>query len=81
MTNLLKEAFSKISELSNEEQNKLADALLMTLKEIKGIENLDDEAEWEKLVSSAGGQKVLEKLANEAKQDDAFDCDPGNFPT
>ncbi len=79
MTTLLQKAFDEIQELPEKEQDDLANALLVTVKEKKAIDSLD-EKEWGNLVASPKGQRVLEELANEAKKDDCFDFDPANFP-
>ena len=52
MTNKLKNAFDKISTLSEKEQDAIAEALLAVVDDNWGPEDDKDEAEWDALVGS-----------------------------
>jgi len=66
MTQLLKKAFDRISELPSEEQERFAAWML---------EELDSEARWDELFSRSPA--LLEKLADEAiSEDDAGLTEP-----
>jgi hypothetical protein len=58
MTKLLQEAFEAVSQLSDDEQDRIA---------LRLMEELDDETRWE--TSFAASQDVLRKMAEEARDD------------
>ena len=59
MTDLLKQAFNKASELSDMDQDMLAQELL---SEIEG------ESRWDKTLNSPASEQMLEQMASKAKK-------------
>ena len=77
MTKLLENAFQRVSQLSEVEQNSIAVALLEVLQDDE-----QDNAVWDALVESAASQRLLEEMARRVEEaiarGETFDFDPGN---
>ncbi len=69
MTNKLKNAFDKISTLSEKEQDAIAEALLAVVDDTWGPEDDKDEAEWDALVGSKRSHAWLDKMVKQVRQD------------
>ena len=69
MTNKLKNAFDKISTLSEKEQDAIAEALLAVVDDTWGPEDDKDEAEWDVLVGSKRSHAWLDKMVKQVRQD------------
>ena len=71
MTNKLKNAFDKISTLSEKEQDAIAEALLAVVDDTWGPEDNKnkDEAEWDALVGSKRSHAWLDKMVKQVRQD------------
>ena len=71
MTTLLEQAFHRASELSEAEQDMLAQELLS---------ELDGEAQWDPTLASSASHRLLERLAEKARNDiDAGRVTEGGF--
>ena len=69
MTNKLKNAFDKISTLSEKEQDAIAEALLAIVDDTWGPEDDKDEAEWDALVGSKKSHDWLDNMVKQVRQD------------
>ena len=82
MTNKLKNAFDKISTLSEKEQDAIAEALLAVVDDTWGPEDEKDEAEWDALVGSKRSHAWLDKMVKQVRQDiqegKVYDFDPSD---
>ncbi len=83
MTNKLKNAFDKISTLSEKEQDAIAEVLLAIVDDTWGPEDDEDEAEWDALVGSKGSRDWLDKMIKHVRQDmregKVYDFDPSDL--
>jgi len=74
MTKLLEKAFGKISRLSAEDQNAIAQAIIDIMPDEAG------DKEWDRLTGDPRSEKVLEMLVKEADAEiacgDVLDIDP-----
>ena len=68
MTSKLKDAFEKVSRLSEEEQDDIAAALLVMVDDPLGPEDEADEAEWNSLVGSPRSHALLEEMVRKARK-------------
>ena len=68
MNKLLEKAFSKAAKLPEGEQAQLADALLSVIE--GDIPSPEEEQEWDALVARPESKKLLERLAQEAIEED-----------
>lgn len=69
MTNKLKNAFDKISTLSEKGQDAIAEALLAVVNDTWGPEDDKGEAEWDALVGSKRSHVWLDKMVEQVRQD------------
>ena len=67
MTNKLKNAFDKISTLSEKEQDAIAEALLAVVDDTWSPEDDKDEAEWDALVGSKNSHAWLDKMVKQVR--------------
>ena len=77
MTKLLEDAFQRVSQLPEAEQDFIAAALLDVFQD-----DQQDNAAWDALVESAASQRLLEEMAHRVEdaiaRGETFDFDPGN---